>query len=530
MPQYTRRRLVATGIGFTTIGSLAGCTSNDADTGDSNGDGLEAQSSFFVFGDFATHIGGDTATAETLVPVGQHGHGWEPGPDIQGDILESNLFIYGPDGFQPWVGDLVASLSDDGADVEMVSVGGEVDLIEGGHDHGAEGGHDHEAEGEDEHDHESEGEDEHDHEAEGEDEHDHGEEHGDESGHDHEDEHGSSTPWEWAGLYHLDAGTYTYEFEQGPDPRMHLAVLTTEEGGDHGIHHVEETAHSLYESDHDAQTSVEAGGTLTPSSESLYTLQFAESGTTSYRLRIESAGHYVLFAQHVPSEFSATLSNESATSVSPEVTETAGGHEHEGEDEHETEHDHEDEGEDDHDHDHGAMDPHFWLDPQRAAQAVGTLETTFAEMDGENADAYADNAAAYRDQLEELDDEIRSTVDDAPKDTLFVAGHDAFQYLEDRYGLRVESLTDLSPDDQPTPRDIERAQDIIDEHGLAHVCADPLEDQTAAEQLVEETDATGTLPLTAIPGQTSEWADNDWGYIEIMENINLDTLETALNA
>ena len=78
MPRYTRRRLVATGIGFTTIGSLAGCLSNDADTGDSNGNGLEAQSSFFVFGDFATHIAGDTATAETLVPVGQHGHGWNP--------------------------------------------------------------------------------------------------------------------------------------------------------------------------------------------------------------------------------------------------------------------------------------------------------------------------------------------------------------------------------------------------------------------------------------------------------------------
>ena len=330
MSQYTRRRLVTTGIGLTTIGGLAGCTSGNAGSDDSIEAEPEAQSSFFVFGDFATHVAGDAATAETLVPIGQHGHGWEPGPDIQGTILESDLFVYGTEGFQPWVGDLVTSLRDDGADVEMVPVGEAVDPIEEGHDHG----------GEDDH-------------------------------------------------------------------------------------------------------------------------------------------------------------------------------------ENENEHDH---------NDHGAMDPHFWLDPQRVAQAVDTLEATFAEVDGENAEVYADNAAAYRDQLEELDGDIQSIVDDAPKDTLFVAGHDAFQYLEDRYGLRVESLTGLSPDDQPTPRDIKRAQDIIDEHGLAHVCADPLEDQTAAEQLVEETDATEVLPLTAIPGQTSEWADNNWGYIEIMENINLDTLETALNA
>jgi zinc transport system substrate-binding protein len=370
MPQYTRRRLVATGIGFTTIGSLAGCTSTDAGSTGSTGERPVAQSSFFVFGDFATQVVGDAATAETLVPVGQHGHGWEPGPDIQGEILESDLFVYGTDGFQPWVGDLVASLRDDEADVQMVSVGEEVDLIEGGHEHGSEDDHEHGSE--DEHDHE------HDHEHESEE-------------HESEDEHD---------------------------------------------------------------------------------------------------------------------------------------HEHESEDEH----DHEHESEEGHGHEHGAMDPHFWLDPQRAAQAVGTLEATFAEMDDENAEVYADNAAAYRNQLEDLDGEIRSTVNDAPKDTLFIAGHDAFQYLEDRYGLRVESLTDLSPDDQPTPRDIERAQEIIDEHGLAHVCADPLEDQTAAEQLVEETDATEILPLTAIPGQTSEWADNGWGYVEIMENVNLNTLETALNA
>lgn len=176
------------------------------------------------------------------------------------------------------------------------------------------------------------------------------------------------------------------------------------------------------------------------------------------------------------------------------------------------------------------MDPHFWLDPQRAAQAVDTLESTFAEMDGDNAEVYADNATAYRERLAALDDTIQSTVGDAAKNTLFVAGHDAFQYLEDRYGLRVESLTGLSPDDQPTPRDIERAQEIVDEHDLEYVCADPLESQTAAEQLVAETDATEILPLTAIPGQTEAWADDDWGYIEVMENINLDTIETALNA
>jgi len=535
-------------VGAATIGSIAGCSSSTSESGEgesttNTADGtsespentLSAQASFFVFGEFADAVAGDAAAAETLVPVGQHGHGWEPGPDIQGQILESDLFIYGTDGFQPWADDLITSLRDDNADVEMIATGEGVELIEGGHDHGSDN------EGEDEHGHEEEG-------------------------------HDGPAPWEWAGLYDLDSGAYEYTFEEGPDPEMSLAVVPTDEAdgqvvlrvegsdpvvfpthesGDHEIEYVEDTSRELYESDHESHTVIEDGGTITPTAESLSVLEFSDSGETVFTLDIESEGHYVLFSQHVPAEFNATLTDDSGTTVEPELSETAGGHDdhgheaeahsdHEGEDhaDHEAEahsdhegEDHADhEGEDGHGHDHGAMDPHFWMDPQRASQAVTTLETTFAEMDGDNAETYADNAAAYREQLNELDESIQSTVDDAPKDTLFIAGHDAFQYLEDRYGLRVESLTGLSPDDQPTPRDIERAQGIIDEYGLDYVCADPLESQTAAEQLVAETDATEVLPLTAIPGQTQAWADEDWGYIDVMENVNLDTLETALNA
>ena len=200
MPRYTRRRLVATGIGLATIGSLAGCLSNDAGSNDSGGSEPEARSSFFVFGDLASQVAGDTATAETLVPIGQHGHGWEPVPQIQGTVPESDLFLYGMDGFQPWADDLVTSLRDDDTDVEIVSAGAGIELIEGSHDHG------HEEEHEGEH----------------------------EEGHEGEDEHGhvGETPWEWAGLYHLEAGSYTYTFHEGPDPEMQLAVIATEESGD----------------------------------------------------------------------------------------------------------------------------------------------------------------------------------------------------------------------------------------------------------------------------------------------------------
>ncbi len=135
-----------------------------------------------------------------------------------------------------------------------------------------------------------------------------------------------------------------------------------------------------------------------------------------------------------------------------------------------------------------------------------------------------------RSDLDDLHERIDDTVAGASKDVLLVAGHDAMQYFGDRYGVRVEALTNVSPDDRPTTRDIETAQEIIDEHDLEYVCADPLESQTAPNQLVEETDATEVLELTAMPGLEAEWDEEDWGYIDVMENVNLPTLERALDA
>lgn len=343
MPRHTRRRFIATGLGAATIGTLAGCASDSAAIGASDDEagaatdgGLNAQASFFVCGEFASAVAGDAATAATLVPVGQHGHGWEPGPQIQGTVLESDLFVLVREGFQPWADDLASNVRADGGDVEVVAAGAGIDLIEAGH-------------------------------------------HGDSADHGHEAPDGA----------HDDA--------------------------------------------------------------------------------------------------------------------------------------------DGHDHPSGA-DPHFWLDPMRAKQAVANVRDAFVDADGANADAYAANAAAYRRRLDELDASFRSALDGASNSVVLVAGHDAFGYLGRRYGFEVKTLTGLSPDAQPTPRDIERAQSIIADHDLQYVCADPLASQKAASQLVAETDATDVLPLTPIPGQTRAWADRDWGYVEVMERINLETLRTALDA
>jgi len=327
--EYTRRRMLAATGGIAGLGTLAGCLS-----GSGQSSTADVQSSFFVFSDIVERVAGDSATTDLLVPLGQHGHGWEPGPRVREDIHSASVFVHGMEGFQPWADDIVADLAADGAEVTPVDVSADVSLL--------------------------------------------------------------------------------------PFDALH--------------------------------------------------------------------------------------------------------DEHDGHDEHET--DSHDESADD--HDHGSMDPHFWLDPTRVATAADTVRAAMADFDGDNADSYADNAETYQKRLSDLDDRIESRLADASKATLLVAGHDAFGYLSERYGVTVEALTDASPDDQPTPSDIQRAQSVIDEHGLSYICADPLESQTAADQLVAETDAEDVLPLTAMPGLSDSWRESDWGYVDVMEQVNLATLTTAL--
>jgi len=521
MSRYTRRRFIAAGLGTATIGALAGCTSSNDDSGATESDGQEAQSSFFVFGDLASQVAGDTATAETLVPIGQHGHGWEPGSKIQGTVLESDLFLYGMEGFQPWADDLVTSLRDDDADVDIVAAGAGIDLIEGGHDH--DHGHEEDHEGEHEEGHHGEGE------------HGHG---GSLSEHSISHACGHMEGDEAEPLVAASSRDNASEFSQTHQP---YAVELTEgtsyitfapEGGN-------AEKYAFFTDSHDTvrpvQTSVvhQAQGVESCDAITEYYVIESEVGAVTIELTGDAGTVVTLLAEGVSNDHSH--GKEEGHGHKDEH-----GHEGYGDQEGEHEHEHktethegesEHEGEEGHNHDHsGGTDPHFWLDPERAKQAVDNIRSGFVDVDSDNASAYAENAESYRTRLDELDESFQSALESASKDVVFVAGHNAFQYLSQRYGFEVQTLTGLSPDDQPTPKDIERAQEIIAEHDLQYVCADPLESQTAANQLVEETDATEVLPLTPIPGQTQEWADEDWGYVEIMENINLETLKQALDA
>jgi len=92
----------------------------------------------------------------------------------------------------------------------------------------------------------------------------------------------------------------------------------------------------------------------------------------------------------------------------------------------------------DHGEDHGdgaGLDPHWWLDPIRAARAVELV----AERLGTIADGdWEARAEAYVAELQALDQEIERGVAEVPAERRkLVTSHESLGYFADRYGFEV---------------------------------------------------------------------------------------------
>lgn len=104
-----------------------------------------------------------------------------------------------------------------------------------------------------------------------------------------------------------------------------------------------------------------------------------------------------------------------------------------------------------HRHDDHATDPHFWLDPLRAKAVVPEIVRTLAALDGANAARYEANGKALAAALEALNARLQARLAPVRK-VPFLVFHDAYQYLEARYGLGAVGAVALDPERQPGAR------------------------------------------------------------------------------
>ncbi len=141
-----------------------------------------------------------------------------------------------------------------------------------------------------------------------------------------------------------------------------------------------------------------------------------------------------------------------------------------------------------HDHDHGEFDTHLWLDPANAKAMAAEITTTLVAADPANALTYQANAKTLDDKLDALDKELAATV--APvKDKPFIVFHDAYQYFEHRYGIKVAGSITVSPETIPGAERVSEIHKKVAELGATCVFAEPQFEPRLVDVVIEGTKA-----------------------------------------
>jgi ABC-type Zn uptake system ZnuABC Zn-binding protein ZnuA len=163
-----------------------------------------------------------------------------------------------------------------------------------------------------------------------------------------------------------------------------------------------------------------------------------------------------------------------------------------------------------------AFDPHVWTDPNNVLVWAGNIASELAEIDPQNAAAYAANARAYEQELEALDEWVREQISRIPPENRnVVTDHDAFGYLFARYGLRPVGavLPGFSTLAEPSAQEMATLQETIGALNVRAIFVGNTVNPGLARRVSED---TGTELVFVYTGSLSEPGGPAASYLEYM--------------
>jgi zinc transport system substrate-binding protein len=166
--------------------------------------------------------------------------------------------------------------------------------------------------------------------------------------------------------------------------------------------------------------------------------------------------------------------------------------------------------------DEPAVDPHVWLDPLRYATIAERIGSRLGRREA---------AGAMVGELRQLHRDFRRGLADCERREL-VTSHAAFAYLAQRYGLGQISISGLSPESEPTPRELEEVVERVEDSGATTVFFETLVSPEIAETVARETGAEAAV-LNPLEGLTEEELEAGSNYFTVMRQ-NLAALRAAL--
>ena len=150
------------------------------------------------------------------------------------------------------------------------------------------------------------------------------------------------------------------------------------------------------------------------------------------------------------------------------------------EDDHD-DHDHDDHGKkeehddhDDHDghegHAHGEFDPHIWLDPINAKAMLNEMAEHLIENDPKNEAKYKSNLANALKEIDKLTIDVMTDLSSSVSSIVF---HDAYQYFEERFNVKVLGAFTVNTDVMPGAEQLAEIREIIEHDKVVCVFSEP---------------------------------------------------------
>jgi ABC-type Zn uptake system ZnuABC Zn-binding protein ZnuA len=154
------------------------------------------------------------------------------------------------------------------------------------------------------------------------------------------------------------------------------------------------------------------------------------------------------------------------------------------------------------------LNPHLWMDPVLAQQYVLKIRDGLIAIDPGHTPQYTKNAADYNVRLALLQKKIQFQIDTIPPAHRYmIVFHNAWQYYNDRFGIKTLGIVEMNPGQEPNPQQIAAIIDLARQHGVHAVFSEPeyspkiLQSiaQGAGVKIVEDLydDSIGTDPRVA---------------------------------
>jgi zinc transport system substrate-binding protein len=178
-----------------------------------------------------------------------------------------------------------------------------------------------------------------------------------------------------------------------------------------------------------------------------------------------------------------------------------------------------------HNHGHNAVDPHYWLDIQNMISATELISEEFIKISPENKQVYKSNSEKYIAKLKSIDAKYKKALSNCKKETIIV-NHNAFSYLSSNYGFHVEALNGLSPDAQPSAKDMVRVIEHVREHDVKTIFFESFVNDKAMKSIAQEAKVSVEV-LQPLGNITRDEAQKNLSYEDIMLD-NLKKISKAL--